>query len=96
MIVKLLVVGSLAFAGGSAAKAIDAYAGAGTTKAGVGAGVDQMTSMWGEAAEVPGKLMTEMKPGFQNMTGQVGNVLNGPSTTLPASNDVPTQDGGDQ
>lgn len=80
-----------AFTAGSMKVAIDAAAGEGTTKAAFNYGIGSSSEMLGEVAKVPAQVVQDVKPGLQNLQGQMGGILGG-GTPAPAT---PTADPSD-
>lgn len=79
-----------AFTAGSMKVAIDAAGGEGTTKAAFNYGIGSTSEMLGEVAKVPAQVVEDVKPGLQNLRGQMDGVLGGGGD--PA---VPTADPSD-
>jgi hypothetical protein len=87
--------GALAFAAftaGGMKVAIDAAAGPGTTKAAFDYGVESTSEMVGEAAQIPGQVIEDLKPALADLRNQAGGLL-GPAPAAPTVDPSDAADG---
>lgn len=82
-----------AFTAGGMKVAIDASAGPGTTKAAFDYSYKSTSEMVGETAKIPGQVIQDVKPAFNDLRGQAGGLFgSAPSAAVPTY-DQPAQDG---
>lgn len=84
-----------AFTAGGMKVAIDAAAGEGTSKAAFNYGIGSTSEMLGEVAKVPAQVVEDVKPGLQNLQGQMTGILGGgtSSTAVPTADPSDAADG---
>jgi hypothetical protein len=89
--------GALAFAAftaGGMKVAIDAAAGPGTTKAAFDYGVGSTSEMVGEAAQIPGQVIEDLKPALADLRNQAGGLFPAaPSAAVPTVDPSDAADG---
>jgi len=84
-----------AFTAGGMKVAIDAAAGPGTTKAAFDYGVGSTSEMVGEAAQIPGQVIEDLKPALNDLRNQAGGLFPAaPTGAVPTADPSDAADGG--